>query len=150
MRQTLVAFTERAIEASQRAKLVNPVAYLPRTLRGQKTRLTVDNLKITVHPETMAENHKRIAKSDPLGHLIACMNGQPIPSFKINDDGSVDVQYEITPLAERTQIAQWLASRITFKIPQAHLPAKNAADEGRASYDAMIKGAVPGALQKTD
>tara|TARA_R110000868_G_scaffold60469_6_gene184664 strand:+ start:974 stop:1309 length:336 start_codon:yes stop_codon:yes gene_type:complete len=104
--------------------------------------LTVDDLKITLDPEDIAENHLRIAKADPLGFLIACMNGQPIPSFVALDDGTIRVDYEITPRTERIRIAQFLAGKTTMKIPKIMDPMKNARNEGLSDYEAMIENAV--------
>lgn len=154
-RFTEKAFTERAIEDADRINdaLISPVVYVPRKLRGHKFRVTVDDLKITLDPETIAENHIRIAKADPLGGLIAAMNGQPLAEFRVQPDGSVRVVYTTLSLAERIDLMKWLAARVTIRIPtnlkrDPTSPIKTAQHE----YDAMIKQAVENqdAVQKTN
>jgi hypothetical protein len=145
-RFTEKAFTERAIEDSEKLaanQFISPVVYVPRKLRGHAFRVTVDDLKITMEPETLAENHVRIAKADPLGGLIAAMNGQPLAEFRVQRDGTVRVEYTTLPLAERIELMKWLAARVTIRIPtnlkrDPTSPIKTAQHE----YDAMIKQAV--------
>jgi hypothetical protein len=142
-RDKLKEFSERAIEATAATNLVSPLVYLPRKLRGQSARLTVDNLKITADPETMAENHVRIADADPIGFLIAIMQGQPIPRFVVRKDGSVEVHYDIPTMDERQDIAKWLGGKVTFRMTAD--PKRDTIDgrrEQRNDYEAMIKNRV--------
>jgi hypothetical protein len=114
-RETLDQFTERAIRATDAGKLIPPIVYLPSRLRGHNTRLTIDQVRITTDPPTIAENHLRIGEADPLGFLIALMHGQPIPAFEITKEGSIKIQYEIADLAVRERVAKWLANKVTIR-----------------------------------
>lgn len=142
--QHLKAFSERAIEATVQAELISPLVYLPRKLRGHKARLTVDNLKISTDPATIAENHVRIADADPIGFLIAVMQGQPIPEFAIRPDGSVDVRYSIPKLDERIELAKWLGQKVTHNFNTKN----HTRNPQRAEYDALIGNRL-NAVQET-
>jgi hypothetical protein len=104
-RERLDDFTERAIRSTEAGKLIPPIVYLPRRLRGQKVRLTEDNLRYTVDPPTVTETHVAIAGADPVGFLIAIMHGQPIPEFRIARDGAIDVFYAVPEFETRTRAA---------------------------------------------
>jgi len=116
-RETLAAFTERAIAAVDEAHLIPPIVYLPRMLRRERSpvRLRADMIQCTVDPPTVKENHVRILQHDPLGFLIAIMHGQPIPRFKITDRGAVEVHYEMADLHTRIQVSKFLANKVTMK-----------------------------------
>lgn len=58
------------------------IVYLPPDVRARKTRLTLDGV-VTENPYGLDEIQARIVAADPLGFLIAIMNGQPIPSFRL-------------------------------------------------------------------
>lgn len=152
-RETLKAFTERATEAVDLNKMIPPIVYLPRKLRAHQTFLTEDDLKVSITPPDIAGNHIRIAKADPLGFLFAMMNGQPIPSFVIVDrseeDGApvgdpvIAVEYEVAPLETRLHIAEWLATRITYRPYQSDIKKRNGPEAARMhkhndDYNAMI------------
>jgi hypothetical protein len=113
-RERLDDFTERAIRSTEAGKLIPPIVYLPRRLRGQKVRLTEDNLRYTVDPPTVAENHVKIAGADPIGFLIAVMHGQPIPEFRIARDGAIDVYYSVPDFELRVKVAQYLGHKATL------------------------------------
>lgn len=114
-RETINEFTERAIRATDAGKLIPPIVYLPTHLRGRNLRLTVDHVKLTMDPPTVAENHVRIAQADPVGFLIAVMHGQPIPAFHIENDNSVTVKYEVADFDRREKIAMYLAGKVTMR-----------------------------------
>jgi hypothetical protein len=94
-RERLDDYTERAIRSTEAGALIPPIVYLPRRLRGQKVRLTEDNLRYTVDAPTVAENHVKIQGADPVGFLIAIMHGQPIPEFRIARNGAIDMFYSV-------------------------------------------------------
>jgi hypothetical protein len=130
------AFTERAMEATDINKLIPPIVYLPRRLRLNPERLTVDNVRLTVAAPTVQENHIRIADADPLGFLIAMMNGQPIPEFRITKDGAIEVHYYISSPQERTSIAQWLGGRVTLSARETK--AQPAGTANPDDWDAIV------------
>lgn len=115
-RETFEHFTERAIRATEAGKLIPPIVYLPKMLRGEAVRITLDHTMLTVNPPTIQENHLRIAEADPLGMLLAIMHGQPIPAFKITKQGSIEVEYHIPDMQMRERVAKWLGSRVTLKL----------------------------------
>lgn len=114
-RNKLKQFTERAMEAVDAGKFLPPIVYLPRKMRANGLRLTVDNIRITSDPPTIKENHLRIADADPIGFLLAMMHGQPIPSFHIEADGSLTVKYSVSDDATRERVAKWLANKVTIR-----------------------------------
>lgn len=65
---------------------VPSIIYLPPTLRSRKQRVTTDGM-VTLQPYTAEEIQKRVVQADPLGFLIAIMNGQPMPSFRLKKPG---------------------------------------------------------------
>lgn len=114
-KETVHAFTERAIRATEAGTLIPPIVYLPRSLRRQKMMLTTDNLALTVDPPTVEENHVKIAAADPVGFLIAVMHGQPIPSFEVTKDGGVRLAYEVAELNTRIRAAEYLGHKATIR-----------------------------------
>lgn len=114
-KETFTQFTERAMEAVDAGKWIPPIVYLPAKLRANNLRVTIDNTRLTTDPPSIRENHIRIAEADPLGFLIAIMNGQPIPRFEIEDDNSITVKYHIPKPGERTSVAFWLAHKVTIR-----------------------------------
>lgn len=112
-RERLDDFTERAIRSTDAGKLIPPIVYLPRRLRGQKVRLTEDNLRYTVDPPTVAESQVAVAGADPIGFLIAVMHGQPIPEFRITRDGAIDVYYTVPDFETRMRAARYLGDKQT-------------------------------------
>lgn len=132
--------TERATEDPSLETLIPPIVYLPSRLRGKELRLTADNLRLTVDPPTVEENHLRIAKADPIGFLVALMNGQPVPVFEVEPDGSVKVKYEVADISRRENIAKWLAARVTItKLEIAQGRTQRAGTSSPADWDAMVK-----------
>lgn len=157
-RETLEAFTERAKKAVDlNVAGIPPIVYLPAKLRAHDMRLTVDHLRITSDPPTIAENHLRIAEADPLGLLIAIMNGQPIPSFQLEGQGertNVRVRYIEPDFETRKDVAKWLAQRVTYHPYAGSKPtgAQARRKAHQADYDAMIDQMVQedGTVKGTD
>jgi hypothetical protein len=113
---TFKKFTERAKHAVDTNRAgIPPIVYLPRSLRAHKQRLTEDHIRITTDPPTIAENHLRIAEGDPLGFLLAIMNGQPIPTFRVEPDGAITVEYHVPTFEQRESTARWLAHKVTIR-----------------------------------
>lgn len=138
-RKRLDEYTERAIRATETGALIPPIVYLPRRLRGQKVRLTEDHLRYTVDAPTVAENHVKIAGADPVGFLIAVMNGQPIPEFRITRDGAIDLFYAVADFPERVKVARYLADKATL-VRQYDGTGWTGDKNVKREYDAMIAG----------
>ena len=144
-RDTLEAFTERAKLAVDAGEGIPPIVYLPAKLRAHGMRVTVDQLRVTVDPPSVAENHVRIAQADPLGFLIAIMNGQPIPTFVLSGTGeetTVLVKYECPTFKQRKSVAEWLAVRVTFRPYNGRKPVSPQKEAHQKEYDAMINQAA--------
>lgn len=140
----LEAFTERATEAVD-VEGLPPIVYLPAKLRAHKMRLTIDNLRVTVDPAQVTENHLRIAEADPLGFLIAIMNGQPIPCFHLEGEGdntSIRVEYEVADMDVRLNIATWLANRVTYRPYNGQKPVSGQKQAHEREYQQMITEAM--------
>lgn len=142
-KETLLEYTERAIEATDLGKLIPPIVYLPSRLRLQGKRLTIDNVRVTVTPPTIAENHIRIAEADPLGFLIAIMNGQPIPSFEITNDGAIVVKYHIPEMKTRERIGQWLANKVTIRTNEVN-PGTGNLPKPSEEWEALVEAREQG------
>lgn len=131
-KETLNEFTERAINATFKGQLIPPLVYVPHMLRKRSARVAIDGT-VTINPATAAENDLRIGNADPVGFLIAIMQGQPIPRVIVEakDKGYVcSVAFEEPPLDCRMRAAETLA-RVKGK-PKA----------GDAGYEAMIAAAA--------
>lgn len=141
--ETLIAFTERAIDATFKGALIPPLVYIPAKLRRIKdVRINVDG-DVTINPATEAENVIRVGLADPVGFLIAIMQGQPIPRFIVERDGDgqkVRADFEAPPLDARLRAAEILARHKGTKLKPG--------DDG---YDAMIaRAASEGVRGKSD
>jgi len=138
-RQNLDEYTERAIRATDAGKLIPPIVYLPRRLRGQPVRLTEDHLRYTVDPPTVAENHVKIAGADPVGFLIAVMNGQPVPEFRISRQGAIDLYYSVADFELRVKVARYLADKATI-VRQPDGKGWTGDKNAMQQYEKMIAG----------
>lgn len=145
-RERLDDFTERAIRSTEAGKLIPPIVYLPRRLRGQKVRLTEDHLRYTVDGPTVAENHVKIQAADPVGFLIAIMNGQPIPEFRIARDGAIDVFYAVPEFDTRVKVATYLANKATIVRDYGDGRGWRGDQSAKKAYDEMIARGGPQAL----
>jgi hypothetical protein len=99
-------------EAVKDERTVPPEVYLPPTIAGKKTRTAVVQSPISV-----SDHIVRIqTDGDPVGQLIAIMNGSMIPSYVVQDDGTVKTVYETATVAQRISIAKWLGDRVMPKV----------------------------------
>lgn len=108
-------YTERALQATYSGELIPPIVYLPAKLRRGKQRLNSKGY-VTLDPKTPEEVEASIAAADPAGLLIALMQGQPIPAFRISapdPTGRVEIatEYVVAPLELRADIAWKLSAR---------------------------------------
>lgn len=131
-KETLLEFTERAIDASFKGQLIPPLVYVPQRLRKGVARVAFDGT-VTINPATPEENDVRIGQADPIGFLIAIMQGQPIPRVVIERKGKgqlARVEFEEPGIDARLRCAEVLA-RIRVKVKP-----------GDAAYDAMMARAA--------
>lgn len=112
---------KRVIRSS--LKLVPPLVYVPLKLRKKPVR--VAGMHLTMLRPTADENYRRILDADPVGFLIAVMQGQPLPVFRVTEGAA---EFEVTchfdtPSPEaRLNAAQFLASRANIQ----HTPEEGA------------------------
>jgi hypothetical protein len=150
---TQARYTERAIASVRRQ--IPRIVYLPAALRGHNQTLTLDGLQVRITGPQITDNHARIAEADPLGHLIAVMNGLPIPRFIVEDgpdggDATVRVVYHTPTVEEQRDAAKWLAARVTFKHPGAYTKGNPAQRQHSDDYAAMIEEAASRAAPDED
>lgn len=131
-KETLTEFTERAINATLKGTLIPPMVYIPANLRKRAARLDFDDTA-TLNPPTDAENLQRARAADPVGFLIAVMQGQPIPHvvvFKEGDALRARTDMETPAMSDRMRAAEALV-RFKGKLKP-----------GDAGYEAMIARAA--------
>jgi hypothetical protein len=146
MATDLLKYSEQAMNLLG-GKLPN-IAYLPPAVRGRKVRVTTEGV-VTDSPFSSEEQLDRIVQADPIGFLIAVMNGQPIPTFRLVDeknplppvqdkrkknsaaviahlakerDIDVYVEYHVPSIADRERIALYLADRVAGPRAKAAKP----------------------------
>jgi hypothetical protein len=111
-KDAIADFTERALKATFEGTLIPPIVYLPAGLRKQRARIQEH---VTLNPRSAAEIEDQIAKADPVGFLIAIMQGQPIPVFVVTslDDGQqrLNLEYRNPDLLLRAEVAMELLRR---------------------------------------
>lgn len=78
MSAELIKYTEAAM-ALLDGKLAD-IVYLPPDVRKNKVRINAHG-RATTNPPSVNEQLDRILMADPLGFLLAVMNGQPVLSF---------------------------------------------------------------------
>jgi hypothetical protein len=123
-------YTERALAGAT----IPSFCYVPRGLRPG-----VGKINVAITNAEIIDNHARIAEADPLGWIIAVMNGQPIPQFSV-EQGELVLTYYIPQIEERHDAAKWLGQRVTFKAPSAYKNSPISATVQHANaYDAMIE-----------
>lgn len=127
-------YTERAVRAMYSGDLIPPIVYVPCTMRAGRKRLDLAG-RVTLNPKSAEEIEQQIALADPTGFLIAVMNGQPIPAFKLSEaDGKhfIETEYRIPDMMLRVECAMELARKQRRK--------HNGGED--AAYDARIKEAA--------
>jgi hypothetical protein len=82
MSADLIKYTEAAMALLQ-GKIAE-VIYLPPDVRKNRVRLNSHG-HATTAPFTASEQLDRIVAADPVGFLVAVMNGQPVVTFGIED-----------------------------------------------------------------
>lgn len=82
MSADLLKYTEAAMALLQ-GKIAE-VVYLPPDVRKNKLRINVSG-HATTAPPSPKEQLDRIVAADPLGFLLALMNGQPVVTFGLDD-----------------------------------------------------------------
>lgn len=140
-KETLYDFTERAINATLQGTLIPPLVYVPANLRARgAVRVSLDDVA-TIVPPTDTENIQRIHKADPVGFLIAVMQGQPIPRIIISQEErkiTARTVFEEPPLPCRIRAAEFLGKF------------KGKLKPGEAGYEAMIANAAARADEEDD
>lgn len=136
-RKSLEEYTERAIRATESGTLIPPLVYIPMRMRARLARTMEDGVTVTTNPATVEENNLRVANADPVGMLIAMMQGQPIPSFEIRagkqpGELAVFTNFMVADIPLRAEIAMKLVA-MQRRIPRT--------DAEAAQYEAMIKRA---------
>jgi hypothetical protein len=135
-RGRLRKYTERCLNALDLGA-VPPQCYVPLGFRHIQTRITIEGNLTSSYP-TPGEYAIRIAAADPMGMLLAMMQGQPIPEFEIDDNfvrdkTEVKINWRVADPDTRAWIAVQLANI------QKRQKVKKAGDE---EYEAMIKDAA--------
>ncbi len=104
----LKAHTTRAMKLEEGT--VPEAVFVPPAIRGKMVTLQyVTNGR----PTDISTHMVRIEQeADPVGMLIAVANGQPIPTFQIDDEGNTLVVYESLTLVDRLSVMKFLADKI--------------------------------------
>jgi len=126
------AHTERAIYAA--ARELPDLVYIGAEMR---TKVRVET--ITDRAPTTEENMTRIMEADPIGFLIAVMNGQPLAVFNVKDDEIV-IGHTLPSPELRTLAARYLA--------MIGSPRRNRSN-GVSDFEAMVKRRIKGGTKKT-
>lgn len=140
-RESVSAQVKRVIRSS--IELIPPMVYVP--LKMRKKGVRVAGRRLTTKKPTVQENIQRIVEADPVGFLIAVMQGQPLPVFRVtgcDNAFEVAVDFETPNYEARLNAAQFLASRATIEAPPTQkAPSKQ---HERTEWEAMIKTASEG------
>lgn len=109
-----------------------PEVYIPPTIRGKNSKA----VSVAV-PVTVSDHIVRITNDgDPIGQLIALMNGQPVPSFVVKEDGTLDVVLQTATISQRISIAKWLGDRV---MPKTNVTLKKDLDH---EWEASLRNAA--------
>lgn len=166
MASVLAKYTELALSRLKKGELAE-VVWLPPEVRGRQ-RIGVDGVPTTALPST-DEQLARITAADPIGFLLAVMNGQPLLTFKVvksedeigktrkagprmrgatklglqvTSDFTVVAEYHTPSVADRKQVALELAGIITAVKGRPGPRPKDAPADAVDELDAMIEMAA--------
>lgn len=78
---------------------VPSMVWLPPGIRQRKTRVDTNGV-VTNQPHSQDEINARVLQADPIGLLIAIMNGQPIPRFRLQAAQSTLPPADVKPKAD--------------------------------------------------
>jgi len=127
----LKAHTTKAMKLEEGS--VPEAVFVPPAIRGKM--VTVQYVT-DGKPTDISTHVLRIEQeADPVGMLIAVANGQPIPTFTIDDQGNTLVSYETLALADRIPVMKFLADKILprMSINKKIEPGKDAGWEATLS-----------------
>jgi len=151
MSKALARNTERAITFVTLDK-GNPLLYWPSYMRTGN-RLTPDGIVVTTPPDEK-EQLKRIVEADPLGFLLALMNGQPVPVLHKNEDFDstqpetienprYHVREETANVGMRRDIAQHLLTKLVASSKSKRERKNVTAGRTASIFDAVNERATP-------
>lgn len=132
-KRELKKYTTRAMKLEEGT--VPEAVFVPPAIRGKMTQVQyVTNGK----PTDISQHVVRIEQeADPVGMLIAVANGQPIPTFRVTEEGDVEVVFETLPLADRIPVMKFLSDKI---LPRMSVN-KKIEEKGDSEWEATLTNA---------
>ena len=105
----------------------------------------------TSRPPTVDQKLMRIEQEvDPVGLMIAIANGQPVPTYFVDESGEVQTVYETLDLnnKHRQKMIMFLAEKALPRVVQT-LKQKSKSEDGTSTWEATIASAAS-ALENED
>lgn len=121
--------------------------FLPPAMRKAPRKIVA----FTTRAPTVDQKLLRIEQEvDPVGLMVAIANGQPIPTYYIDEDGNQQVIYESLDLnnKHRQKMIMFLAEKALPRVVQT-LKQKSKSEDGSSTWEATIAGAAA-ALENED
>lgn len=104
----LKAHTTKAMRLEEGS--VPEAVFVPPAIRGKM--VTVQYVTDGKPTDISAHVIRIEQEVDPIGMLIAVVNGQPIPTFTIDDQGETLVAYETLSLVDRIPLMKWFGDKL--------------------------------------
>jgi len=133
-KKELKKYTTRAMKLEDGS--IPQAVFVPPAIRGKMVQVqyVTDGKPVTIEQHVVRIQDE----ADPVGMLIAVAMGQPIPTFKINDQGEMEVQYETLPLIDRVPVMKFLSDKV---LPRMSVN-KKIDKSGDSGWEATLSNAA--------
>jgi len=111
------------------------------------TTIKKDNLKVVkmVKPPTVQDSIVELLSiTNPMEFLAKVVEGEPLPEYVVNEDGSVDTYYVTPTLAQRISVARFLTDKYIPKmtVNKHYHQGTTSPGHGESNYSEAISEAV--------
>ena len=132
-KRELKKYTTLAMELETSS--IPKAVFLPPAIRGKMV-----NVQYVTDGKPIALDQHIIRiqdETDPVGLLIAIANGQPVPTFTIDDKGETVIKYETLDLKDRIPVIKFLSDKV---LPRMSINKKIAGGKD-AGWEATLDNA---------
>lgn len=141
MQKVLKDATNKALHAIENGEPGALPVFIPPVINGKAPRV-IQQIKAGEAIDIKANLLRIQADVDPIGNLMAVAAGIPVPTYRINEAGQVDVIFETLPLKDRMQYHKFLAERIVPKMSIAYHKESPDDTKDPHSWGAIVEGAA--------
>ena len=136
-KKELKKYTTRAMKLEESA--VPQAVFVPPAIRGKMVKVAyeVDSKPVSIEQHVVRINNE----ADPVGMLIAIANGQPIPTFTVDDDGEIVTKFETLPLKDRITVMKFLSDKVLPRMSVFKATRQGESQQDDEAWGALLSNA---------